>query len=116
MYSILNFGTWLSLIHDLMEMDETYAHLLPKWNKISERIRRIKDRRDQLAHHSVSMKDELGLRPSSMDTRQKTRNQRPLDLMEANEFIETTLAISETLGEFIEMMNSFYPTSPETPS
>jgi hypothetical protein len=113
MYSILNFSVWLSLIHDLMEMDEIYAPLLPKWNKFGERIRRIKDQRDQLAHHSVSMKDKTGVRSSRLDIRQKTKRQRPLDLEEANDFILTVLTITEGLGDFIDAMDSLLPTSPQ---
>src|SRR5258708_3461061 len=77
MYSILNFSVWLSIIHDLMDMDETFSPLLKRWNKISERIRKIKDRRDQLAHHSVRMHPDAIMtsiiRSSRFDTRQKTR-------------------------------------------
>jgi hypothetical protein len=56
MYSILNFNSWLSIISDLFEMNEEFRPFQKRWNKLSERIRRIKDRRDQLAHHSVQMK------------------------------------------------------------
>ena len=54
MYSILNFSVWLTLIHDLMGLNPKLSPIQKRWNKISERIRKIKDLRDQLAHHSVS--------------------------------------------------------------
>jgi hypothetical protein len=96
MYSILNFNVWLSLIHDLMALDGKFEPLQKKWNKISERIRRIKDLRDQLAHYSVST-SEAHLKPSKFDIRQKTRLQRPLDLREVFELMRTIIAICADL-------------------
>ena len=55
MYSIINFNTWLFIINDLFEMDKTLGHFRSKFGKISERIRRVKDRRDQIAHYSIRM-------------------------------------------------------------
>jgi hypothetical protein len=55
MYSIINFNTWLSLIHYLFEHDDDFQNFKGRFDKIGERIRRIKDQRDQLAHHSVCM-------------------------------------------------------------
>jgi len=55
LYSIINFNVWLTLIGDLYEMDGALSPFQKRWNRISQRIREIKDKRDQLAHHSVQM-------------------------------------------------------------
>ncbi len=101
MYSILNFNVWLSLIHDLMGLNPKLAPVQTRWNKISERIRKIKDLRDQLAHHSVSHAAEVHLKPSQFDIRQKTKLQRPLNLTEVYEFTQTVVAICGNLERFI---------------
>jgi hypothetical protein len=103
MYSILNFNVWLSLIHDLMALNPKLKPIQTRWNKISERIRKIKDLRDQLAHHSVSTK-KAHLKPSQFDIRQKTKLQRPLNLTQIFEFIQAIVAICDDLEKFIEDM------------
>ena len=110
MYSILNFNVWLSLIHDLMEDSDLYAPMLPRWNKISERIRRIKDLRDRLAHHSVKAADAQ-LVPSQLDTRSKTRSMQPLDYNEVMEFTDAVLAICNDLEKFVMDMYEPLPAS-----
>jgi hypothetical protein len=120
MYSILNFGTWLSIIHDLMEMHETFAPQIKRWNKISERVRKIKDRRDQLAHHSVRMQPDVItssiVRSSQFDTRQKTRLLRPLDKEEVIQFIDAVLGIADDLEKFIDGMHAMLPASQQKSS
>jgi hypothetical protein len=110
MYSIINFNVWLSLIHDLMEDSEMCAPMLPRWNKISERIRRIKDLRDRLAHHSVKAADAR-LVPSQLDMRSKTRSMRPLDYNEVMEFTEAVLGICDDLEKFVMDMYEPLPAS-----
>jgi hypothetical protein len=110
MYSIVNFNVWLSIIHDLMQDDKIYAPMLPRWNKISERIRRVKDQRDRLAHHSVKIASAT-LGPSKFDTRSKSKAQRPLDHHEVNEFLTIILGICDALEAFVVDMGDLLPPS-----
>ena len=79
MYSIINFSVWLTLIDELFPLEPVYMPLKPKWNKISKRLRSLKDIRDRLAHHVISTKDDAeliednaSLMPSRFDFRQKS--------------------------------------------
>jgi hypothetical protein len=114
MYSILNFSAWLAIIHGLFEMDETLAPLQKRWGKISERIRKIKDQRDQLAHHSVQMSDQPArLMASPFDARTKTRLQQPLNLQETVDLTDTILGIVDSLSGLMVAMDAALETSPE---
>jgi hypothetical protein len=118
LYSILNFNVWLSLIGDLFELDNNYQPYKKRWNKISERARKIKDQRDQLAHHAVRMEqkegEETALYSPRGDVRQKTLKQKPMTLVEVNIFIDTVLDIAEDLQKLIaEMKTSTFDTSPK---
>lgn len=108
MYSILNFGVWLSILHELCDMDETLHPFKKRLGKITERLRRIKDRRDQLAHHSVEMKLKIDsvIRPSRFDTRQKSLRQIPMNMQEVVDFTETVLAIADDLAELSDAINA----------
>src|ERR1700732_5442731 len=53
LYSIINFNTWLSIIGELFKMEEGYEKLIPEWNRFSNRLRRLKTIRDNLAHQTV---------------------------------------------------------------
>ena len=110
MYSIINFNVWLSIIHDLMMDSETCAPMLPRWNKLSERIRRIKDQRDQLAHHSVKFADAQ-LVPSKLDIRTKTKSSRPLDIDEVVGFTDVVIRICTDLEKFILDVGNLVPPS-----
>lgn len=127
MYSIINFNAWLGLISDLFEQDEQLKPLKGEWNKISKRIRAIKDKRDQIAHHPVVEVDSLlvpsaAIRRSKFDMRLKSQRLRPLDIDEINHLAETVAAISPDLHELLMEMfqtlgalpkNSPAPASPE---
>jgi hypothetical protein len=84
-----------------MGLDPRMAPLQARWNKISERIRKIKDLRDRLAHHSVDDKNAR-LQSSQFDLRQKTKRQHPLDLTEVYEFFKTIVAICDDLRKYCE--------------
>ena len=94
LYSILNFNVWLSIIHDLFDMDVLFATHQKQWNKVSERIRKIKDQRDQLAHQSVvKPSDQLlhavgasTLRQSTINSRRKSQIQKPMTSDEIHHF------------------------------
>jgi len=114
MYSIHNFGTWLSVIHDLFDADEKLGHFQKRFGKITERIKRIKDTRDRLAHHSVSHPAaELG--PSMFDARSKSKKQLPLSGREVIEFMQTTFAIAKDVNAMVRVMDDALagPPSPD---
>jgi hypothetical protein len=101
MYSIINFNVWLTLITDLYELEPRLIAFKPRWNKISERIRRIKDLRDRLAHESAESAatrltpSETVLRPSDFDVRQKSKSFKPLAVPEITAFSEQVGAITK---------------------
>jgi hypothetical protein len=95
MYSITNFGAWLGIIGELYAEDELFAHLKPKWDKFSSRLRALKDMRDRIAHHSVFSADTpaamarfTGLKPSPFDVRSKSKKQKLLTTAQVDEFYE----------------------------
>jgi hypothetical protein len=85
LYSTINFSVWLSIIDELFAIDSVHSSLKPRWNKLAERLRRLKDSRDRIAHHAVHKKDsdasifeETTLRPSAFDLRQKSLKYKPM--------------------------------------
>jgi hypothetical protein len=108
MYSIHNFASWLSIMNDLFEMDEDLRLFKNRFNKIGERIRRIKDTRDQLAHYSVRMtpKNDPVIRSSRLDARSKSIKQPPLNSQIVVDFTEAALKIAEDLSDLEETMDA----------
>lgn len=105
MYSIINFNVWLALIDELFVTDELLVSFKPRWNKLSARLRRIKDDRDRLAHHAVGSEQQKKpgdlvdtfLRAPSLDSRQKTQKFSPMDNDHIMEFTETVSEIAQEL-------------------
>lgn len=124
MYSIINFSVWLQLVGDLFEIDGLLSPHKKRWNKISKRIRKIKDQRDQLAHHPVIPDPNsirgLGLgaalQAPKFDTRTKTKRQLPLDAKEVADLCEKILLITVDLVELTEAMVATVETSLEKPA
>lgn len=112
LYSIINFNTWLSIIHDLFEMDEALTPFQHRWNKLAERMRKIKDQRDQIAHHALDTKT-TALKASRFDVRRKSVLQRPMGAMEAVEFTQAVTAITESVLELADEMIDALRTSTE---
>jgi hypothetical protein len=52
MYSV-QFTTWVGIIDELFSLETRYLSLKPKWNKLSGRLRGLKETRDRLAHHTA---------------------------------------------------------------
>ncbi len=111
MYSILNFNVWLQVIDDLLAMDSKYSHLTPRWNKISKRLRTLKEMRDRIAHHTTydekaasSIVANLTLRPAVLDARQKSKKYQPLNVDQIGEFMYSINAVVLDLGELITGM------------
>jgi hypothetical protein len=107
MYSIINFHVWRNLVSDLFEADEQLNIHKRRWNKLSERMRGIKDNRDQLAHHSARRGEnskEVQFRPSALDRRNKTKTQSPLSLTQTIDLSNTIQRITKDLAELNSAM------------
>jgi hypothetical protein len=105
LYSIINFNVWLSLIDELFVLEPNYNAHKPRWNKISERLRGLKDTRDRLAHHTAYFRDIGGtaLRPGRLDTRRKSLKYQPLDFEQISTFI---ISVSDALQDLAELLNA----------
>jgi hypothetical protein len=104
MYSIISFSVWLAIINELFSQEPLYISLKPKWNKINERLRGLKDTRDRLAHHTIiydkGMSKTTGMRsltPARFDRRQKSQKFQPLDHDQISKFIQTVGKIIDEL-------------------
>ncbi|WP_375778577.1 hypothetical protein ACE103_05290 [Bradyrhizobium sp. ma5] len=104
MYSIINFGTWLSIVSELFPHDELCSELKPKWDKLTSRLRALKDTRDRLAHHRAFKGDVpaayfkiTSIAPSPFDVRAKSLKYKPLQLLEIKEFVSAVIAMMEDL-------------------
>jgi hypothetical protein len=113
MYSIINFGAWLGIITELFPHEELYTHLKPKWDKLTSRLRALKDMRDRLAHHSAFKSDvpaEIfkvsSLVPSPYDVRAKSMRYKPLTLTEIQEFNSAVLDIMKALTALVHEMEA----------
>lgn len=102
-YSIINFGTWLSIISELLTLSPEYKHKAPTWNKISGRCRGLKDTRDRLAHHTS--KDYLQdgqlvprISASEYDLRSKTTKYKALSSNEIWIFAAEITQVSSNIS------------------
>lgn len=109
MYSIINFGTWLSIISELFPLSEAHAHLKPRWDKLTGRLRALKDTRDRLAHHSAFESQTpswlfkvKSIAPSPYDVRSKSKKYKPLTLEQISEF---NAAIKDMVRELVALVN-----------
>jgi hypothetical protein len=116
MYSIINFNTQLSIVGELFSQEPLYIALKPKWNKISERLRALKDTRDRLAHHTIFYGesgaavragwDDPSLRPARFDSRQKSQKYQPLDSLQIYKFMEDVDKVMDSLRELLNAMTA----------
>jgi hypothetical protein len=120
LYSIINFNVWISLIDELFAIDETHAPLKPRWNKIADRLRRLKDDRDRIAHHAVRNKEpdasafaEATLRPASMDVRQKSLKYKPLANDDIMDFASKVGDVARDLLALLDLMTKPPEASPK---
>jgi hypothetical protein len=111
MYSIISFPVWLNIVDDLFLLEPLYATLKPKWNKINNRLRGIREIRDRLAHHTIYYGDkattlagDTSLRPGQFDYRQKAQKYQPLDTDQISEFIDSVGKIIGDLRKLLEAM------------
>lgn len=109
MYSIINFGTWLSIISELFPLSEAHAHLKPRWDKLTSRLRALKDTRDRLAHHSAFESQTpswlfkvKSIAPSPYDVRSKSKKYKPLTLEQIREFYA---AITDMIRDLAALVN-----------
>jgi hypothetical protein len=92
-YSINNFYTWLTIIDDLISIDDRFAPIKDEWGRIAEKLKGLNDTRVRLAHHTAFTFGEMpsgppSLRPSYMDTRSKSRKHAPLTSGEIDTFCD----------------------------
>ena len=110
LYSTINFNVWISIIDELFAIDELHASLKPRWNKIAERLRRLKDGRDRIAHHAVRGKESVSpfagttLRPARMDVRQKSLKYKPLANDDIMEFSSQVSNVGKDLNALAKKM------------
>jgi hypothetical protein len=111
LYSIVNFNIWLGVIDELFTVDEKLSTLKPRWNKISARLRKLKDDRDRLAHHYVTSQEVRGateipatLDVPFLDARQKSLKFLPMTIEQINQFRATTLGCANDLARLIDDM------------
>jgi hypothetical protein len=115
LYSTINFNVWISIIDELFAVDDLFLPIKPRWNKISERLRRLKDDRDRIAHHPVQGKSdssafaESTLRPAAWDIRQKSLKYKPMandDIMDFSHKVVAVagdlLALAKTMARQLE--------------
>jgi hypothetical protein len=117
LYSIFNFQTWITIIQDLFDMEPELTKQCSRFNKISERLRKIKDTRDQLAHHAVKSREPLSaVSPSRLDARTKSKKFQPLSNKEVTDFTEAVLDIADDLQALIASVQGALSSSREKSS
>lgn len=116
MYSIINFNSWIDIINGLFDVDDQLRPLKRRWTKISEKIRAIKDQRDQIAHHPFEA-TVIAIKGSPLDIRNKTKKQQPLNANEISHFSNTVSAIANELVDLVKSMHdALHPSLPDKPS
>lgn len=112
LYSIINFSVWISLIDELFAVDTIFAPLKPKWNKLADRLRQLKDDRDTIAHHAAHKPDlnasafeETSLRPSELDIRRKSLKREPMTDDDIFAFGSKVHALSSDLIKLAHLMS-----------
>ncbi len=120
LYSTINFNVWISIIDELFAIDDVYSIMKPRWNKLAERLRRLKDDRDRIAHHAVSKRNsnastfaEATLRPSNLDIRQKSLKYKPMANDDIIAFSSKVHALAQDLLRLAGMMGDELRSSPE---
>jgi hypothetical protein len=110
MYSIVNFNVRLNIINELFSIERCYSTLEPRWNKINDKLRGLKDTRDRLAHHTIFRNDSRNtnikesLRPVQLDLRQKSQKYQPLDFEKIIQFSSSFRLVSNNLTVLINAM------------
>jgi hypothetical protein len=106
-YSILNFNTWLSIVGELFKMEPGYKESIKEWNKISSKLRELKNIRDRLAHQTIlseQNKSGLAIRPARFDTRIESKRRPPLDFDQINSFTDDLADMQMALAALITAM------------
>jgi hypothetical protein len=114
MYSIINLHSWLAIIDELFELDNSYPKSAQKWAIIAASLRKEIDNRVRLAHHSISREDvdpgeelrviQAVLRPHTLDHRKKSMKAKPLTMVEIADFTGRVNDIHEKLIALLELM------------
>jgi hypothetical protein len=109
-YSIINFHNWLSIIDELLFLDQRFMPAKNDWNKLAGKLRALNDMRMRLAHHTVwHTSDDPGrptLKPAKEDTRKKSRSHKPLTATQILDFTNATTRVVNELRSFLAKINS----------
>lgn len=117
-----NFNSWLTIIHDLFNIDPSYHPLRSDWNDIEKKLRGLNDVRVQLAHHAVNestlvaaeaaSSDFMDLLPSlkanNLDMRSKTQKQGALQGDELAKFIKNLGRVVDAIKTLTGQMTPIY--------
>jgi len=101
LYSIMNFNAWLMIIDELIGSDPLFEGFKRNWSKKANRLRRLNETRVRLAHHTMweSGPTDLGLKPSRLDARSKSRSYKSLTIPEIVEFVNLSFEMHKDLVE-----------------
>jgi hypothetical protein len=91
MYHNMSFGGWIAIVTDLLATETALETQKRSWNSLVSELRRIKDLRDRVAHHPVTIEGEIS--PAHFDLRAKSIKQKVLGVQE----LDAVLADAETL-------------------
>jgi hypothetical protein len=103
LYSNMNFGSWISMITEILALRTEQKENSKKWGKLAGELRALKDTRDRLAHDTTlgfltDIPDKLA--PSSWDVRSKSRRHKPLSPADIEVFLEEVTVLSIKLEHF----------------
>jgi hypothetical protein len=103
LYSINNFYAWLTLIDELIAIDDHFTSIKDEWGGLSSKLKPLNDIRLRLAHHTSFNFDDsektVALRPSPLDARSKTRKSTPLTWPEINTFCDDASELQTPLHD-----------------
>jgi hypothetical protein len=106
LYSTINFSVWISMIDELFAADDLFSALKPRWNKMASRLRAVKDERDRIAHHGIDIDkqssrllSEITIRPSPLDTRQKSKKFKPMDNDDIINFTVVVAGLAQQIAD-----------------
>ena len=94
LFSITNFYSWLTIIDDLIAIDDTFTPIKDEWGQIAKKLKELNDTRVRLAHHtSFGIEGMIGLLPSHLDKRPKSQKYEPLNNTQIDKFCDDVEAI-----------------------
>jgi len=121
LYLNVNFGIWLDSVSNLIDSGEDSSLRViqqKKWRDIEKKLRRFKDVRDRLAHHTAlrSSSDRApagfqpNLAPNNFDQRPKSlkHSADPLTAEQIKFYIDNLGLLVDQIGDFTEELLNLY--------